>query len=260
MRFRKIDRYLLLLAGLFVVAVLIPRNLPGEEVLPDVYRATIYRPFLAQAAAAAAKDELELVRLRSELEAARREAAMLKQQIDDLHQLRGYFEKLEWTAPPLALPGWVFSVEADQFRRTFTVDVGTKRGVEAGMPVVIGKALLGIVLSAKAHQAVVRRVDDPRFTIEVEVETEEGSFTGIARGNGDKGLELRFLRRTDALKPGAPVFTSSYHEKIPPGLLVGWVEAMQDPDKDGVVEVTVRPAASMKRLAQIDVVKRLKRR
>ena len=47
MRFRKIDRYLLLLAGLFVLAILQGSDLPGEEVLPDVYRAVVHRPLLA---------------------------------------------------------------------------------------------------------------------------------------------------------------------------------------------------------------------
>jgi rod shape-determining protein MreC len=256
MRIRKIDRYLLLLAGLFVLAVLRRSDLPGEEVLPDLYRTTVHRPLLAQAANALAGDEQEGTRLRSELEAARREIAELKMQLSSREKLGAYFREIEWPRRPVAIPAWVFSVERDAYRRTFRIDAGTAAGISDGMPVVVGKALLGQVIEAQRRQSIVRRVDDPGFRIEVEVTVGPGEFArGIAVGDGARGLDVRFLRAAGELQAGAPVFTTAHVEQVPPGLLVGWIDEVEDTERDGVLEVSLTPAAYLGRLSQVEVLK-----
>lgn len=256
MRFRRIDRYLLVLAGLFALAILKRTDLPGEEVLPDLYRATVHEPLLAQATAALAGPEEEIVRLRSELEAARHQIRQLQDQLEARDELRSYFRAIRWPRPPVAIPGWVFSVETDPWRRTFRVGCGTNDGVAAGLPVVTGKALLGLVLVPQRRQSIIRRVDDPGFRIDVEVEAGDGFARGVAHGTGERGLELHFLRAAHGLQRGAPVFTSSYDPLVPPGLLVGFVDEIEDPERDGILEVRVTPAASLGRLSQIEVLRR----
>ena len=255
-RFRKINRYLLLLAALFVLAVLRDTDMPGEEVLPDIYRATLHGPLLAQAAAAAHKDELDLVVLRSQLEVARREVRQLQEQLERTHQLRDYFKALVWRARPEAVPGWVFGVDTDVYRRHFFIDRGRRDGLEPGMPVVTGTALLGVVTKVNARTSTVRRLDDPSFRLEVEIETEQGVVHGVAHGNGDGGLDVRFVRTAESLRPGDSAFTSRYHKRVPPGLFIGKVERVDDVDQDGVHEVTVTPAAALGRWAQIHVLKK----
>ena len=255
-RFRKINRYLLLLSALFVLAVLRDTDMPGEEVLPDIYRATLHGPLLAPAAAAAHKDALALVTLKSELQVARREVRQLKEQLERTHQLRDYFKALVWRARPQAVPGWVFGVDTDVYRRNFFIDRGRNDGLEPGMPVVTGTALLGLVIKVDARTATVRRLDDPAFRLEVEIETEQGVVHGVAHGNGDGGLDVRFVRSAEALRPGDSAFTSRYDEKIPPGLFIGLVEKVDDVDQDGVHEVAVTPAAALGRWAQIHVLKK----
>jgi rod shape-determining protein MreC len=256
MRFRKIDRFLLLLAGLFVVAILVPFDLPGEEMVPDLYRGLLHRPVLAQASEALSGPELDLVRLESELEAARHRIRELEDQLNARRELGAFFREIRWPQPPVAVPGWVFSVDSDVYRRIFRIDCGASDGVRKGMPVVTGKALLGVVEVVQANQGIVRRVDDPGFRIEIEVKTGEGYARGIAQGDGDRGLEVRFLRAARDLRKGTKVFTSSYDRMVPPGLLVGAIEEMEDPQRDGVLEVRVTPAASLGRLGQVEVLRR----
>ena len=257
-RFRKINRYLLLLAVLFVLAVLRDTDMPGEAVLTDIYRATLHRPLLAPAAAAAHSDELKLVALKSDLEVARREVRQLKEQLVRTHQLRDYFKALVWRARPQAVPGWVFSVDTDVYRRNFLIDRGQGDGIEPGMPVVIGTALLGVVIRVETRQATVRRLDDPAFRLEVEIETEQGVVHGVACGDGAGGLDVRFVRTAESLRPGDSAFTSRYDERIPPGLFIGLVEKVDDVDQDGVHEVAVTPAAALGRWAQIHVISKRK--
>lgn len=256
MRLRKIDRYLLVLALLFLMAVLLPGDLAGEEVLPDLFRVAVHRPLLAPLAQAVNGRTLEVTALRSELEAARREIRILKEQVQRRDELARYFRELKWEARPEAVPAWVSAVDADAFTRKLFISIGAADGAAPGQPVVEGKALLGLVISVEPHHAVVRRVDDPGFRLEVEIETEKGVERGVAEGNGARGLEVVFVRKADALKPGDPVFTSRYHELVPPGLLVGWVETVDDIDRDAIPEVTVTPAAALGRWAQVEVLRR----
>jgi cell shape-determining protein MreC len=256
MRLRRIDRYLLLLAGLFVIAILCPRDLPGEEILPGIYHAAVYRPFLAQAVAAGAEDELKVRRLESDLAAARLDIQKLVEQVEATRRLGRYFEELQWEAAPVAVPGWVFAVDADEFRHHLLVRCAQKK-VQEGMPVVTGHALLGLVLRTTPQHAVVTCVDDPRFRIEVEVQTPKGPLACVAEGAGGGGIELLLVRTAGLLAKGQEVFTSSYDPKIPPGLLVGTIEEVEGEEGEGgPARVTVRPAASLSRLAQVEILGR----
>ncbi len=257
MRLRKIDRYLLLLAGLFVLALLKRGDFPGEEVLPDVYRATVYQPLLARVAGAANGEAIDLVKLRAELSAKDLEISRLKRELTALTDLKEYFVTLHWERKPRALPGWVYAVDPNPFRRMFRIDVGSAGGARVGQPVVTGRALLGLVSATDRRVATVQRVDDPAFRLEVELRTaDEELLLGWAKGDGDRGLIVGGLRRAGALKVGDSVYTTRYHELVPPGLVVGWVSAIEDLDGDGVPEeVVVEPAAALGRWAQVAVLR-----
>lgn len=260
MRFQRINRYLLLLVALFVVAVLVRTNLPGEEVLPDAYRAAFGKPFLEPAVAAAHGAAVGDAELRSRLAAAERRVRELTEQIERTHELERFFEKLRWETPARALPAWVFSVDIDDYRRAFWIDRGSSDGVEPGMPVVTGSALLGVVVACNGNTATVRRVDDPSFRLEVEIEGEGEIARGVAHGDGARGIDIRYVPRARALQKGQKAFTSRYHEQIPPGLYVGEVLSVEDADEDGLQEVALAPAAALGRHAQVHVILQPKRK
>jgi rod shape-determining protein MreC len=255
MRFQRINRYLLLLAAMFVLAVLLRKELPGEEVLPDAYRAAVGKPLLQPLADAVHDGPVGEAELRSRLAAAERRVRELTEQLERTHELERWFGKLRWEAPARAVPAWVYAVEADEYRRAFQIDRGSGEGIKEGMPVVTGQALLGIVVAVHPNTATVRRVDDPSFRLEVEIEGErEGEVVrGVARGDGDRGVDVRFVPRARALRKGQKAFTSRYHPLIPPGLYVGEVESVEDVDEDGLQEVALAPAAALGRNAHVHV-------
>ena len=256
MRLRKIDRYLLVLALFFLLAVLRRDDMPGEEVLPDLFRVAVHRPVLAPIAQAANGEVLEQTALRSELEAARREIRVLKEQVQRRDELARFFRELKWEGRPEALPGWVISVDSDAFTRKFHLSVGSAEGAKAGQPVVEGKALLGLLVAVEPNTSIARRVDDRGFGLKVGIAPARGVERGVASGNGDGALEGELVRKAQAVKEGDPVFTSRYHGDVPPGLLVGWVESVEDLDRDDILEVTVQPAAALGRWAQVEVLRR----
>jgi len=262
MRFRRIDRFLLVLAVLFVIAALRGRSLPGEEILPDLYGSFVERPLLASTMGKDEAPDKEAARLRSEVDSLKREVGQLRTQVAETRRLGQYFDKLQWRRVPRAVSGWVTGIDPDPWQRTLRVGCGTEHGValsadpELGpskLAVVSGTALLGVVIRAHRRDSTVRRVDDDRFRLEVEIQTPAGVLRGVVSGQGGPLLALRFVRQVRDLQAGMGVFTSNFDPDVPPGLLVGRLESVSDEEGDGVKEVAVQPAASFVRLGQVDV-------
>jgi cell shape-determining protein MreC len=259
-RLAKIDRYLLVLAALFGLAIVRGRSLPGEDVLPDLFGAVVEGPL--RAGVAGDVDPAQKTNaLESRIASLQREVRELRGRVQDARDLRKYFDELQWPARPRAVHAWVVGIDPDPWQLTFRVRVGGDEGVrldpENGprrLAVVNGRALLGVVVAVDNRRlCTVRRVDDDRFKLEVEIETAGGVVRGIAEGRGDEVLAIRFARRTRQLEPGQEVFTSAYDADVPSGLLVGRVDKVEDKENDGVLEVSMAPASSFVRLGQVDV-------
>jgi len=249
------------MAASFCAAVVGGRGVPGEGILPGLYEAGIVMPLLAGAPAArgaAATDETrELVALHES------EAARLKAQIENLRDLSGYFESMDWERPPVAVSARLAGVELSPYRRHFRIrhrPAEDANRIAAGMPVVVGRALLGIVLTSRDGRSVVRRIDDHRFKLDVEIVSEGRRIRGIAVGTGDGELagELRiaYVREAGSVREGDAVFASAYDARIPPGLLVGWVVRVKDSNRDRVFEVHVKPAALERDFTHVEILRR----
>jgi cell shape-determining protein MreC len=252
-RIQRSQTYPILLAGLFVLAALNRRDLPGEEILPELYRRAVVQPLLVPALGVQRSDET--ARLRNELDVARRELAETREQLAKAMGLAAHLETLDgWSGRTHRLLATVLFEEPERDGiRAFRVDRGARDGVRVGMAVADGVALAGVVSRVADRQAVVQRVDDPNFRIEVEVRAGGGAMHGIAYGDGGGLLDLRFLRLAEGLL-GACVFTTAYRPDVPSGLLLGRVEAVRDLDRDEVMEASVRSAAFLRPLARVEVI------
>ncbi len=146
-------------------------------------------------------------------------------------------------------------------RRSILIDRGRADGVRVGHPVVMGKTYLGRVRLARKHSALVQLVTDPRSRLEVFVRTSKGQMLrGFVRRDGSEDgfdrLRLEFVRLPadgSTIKPGAPVFTSNYDERVPAHLLIGSVHEVSDPDLDRMPSLTLRPAMDLDRATEVIV-------
>ena len=176
---------------------------------------------------------------------------------------------LDWERPPVAVAARLAGVELSPYRRHFRIrhraaelsaDTGDANRIGAGMPVVVGRALLGIVLTSRDGRSEVRRIDDHRFKLDVEIVSEGRRIRGIAVGTGDGELagELRvaYVREAGSVREGDAVFASAYDARIPPGLLVGWVVRVKDSNRDRVFEVHVKPAALERDFTHVEILRR----
>ncbi|MFQ5843890.1 MAG: rod shape-determining protein MreC [Planctomycetota bacterium] len=249
--------FLLLLAGLFLLAILRREDLPGEEVLPELFRGIVHEPLLAPAGAPDEADpQGELDRLRDELDLALHQRRVLRERLAAARALLGLKDELDDGGPHYApVTARVLSTEPGPYRKVFRITRGHRDGVRVGMPVVDGVVLVGLVETVQKTMAVVRRPDDARCRMEVVLETLEGPFAGVAEGTGDGFLRIRYLRGADAVREGTPVFTTAYDPRVPASLLVGRVEEVEDLNRDEVLEVRVKVMAAGSRPIRVEVLR-----
>ena len=123
-----------------------------------------------------------------------------------------------------------------------TVDVGTQDGAAAGQSVTDGAGLVGRVLRADAHSAVVLLAADPQSGVGVR-DTVTGQI-GVATGHGAAGFTFAPIDPTARVHVGDRLVTGpTGASSFVPGLSVGTVTAVHT-STDGTTSATVRPAAS----------------
>ena len=134
-------------------------------------------------------------------------------------------------------------------RRSITVDRGTADGVAPGQPVLGASAtLVGVVSEVEEHRARVRLLDDPRSAITAVVQE---SRTPGALAGGPGGLRLEFVPVGAPVGEGDLVLTSALGGRLPDGLLIGRITAVDSNGQDLFETVAVEPLADYARLEQV---------
>ncbi len=120
----------------------------------------------------------------------------------------------------------IIAREPGSWLREFTVNVGTKDGVEKDMVVIAQKGLVGRILRAEETSSVVLTIVDPQSSVAIALE--RSGDDGIMKGTTDSGAEsplchLEYLPFDVDIAPGDRVLTSGLGGIYPKGLTVGTV-------------------------------------
>ncbi len=136
----------------------------------------------------------------------------LRQRVDELEGMRAVDEDaaaqldellsladIDWAGDVGRIQARVVARSSSNFDRSIDLSKGTDAGIRAGMPVVAGRGLLGIVVQSTAGRATVQLLTDPDTAVGVRVTG--GGALGTATGQG-RGRELLV---DTSLEPGAVV-------------------------------------------------------
>lgn len=194
------------------------------------------------------RDALELV---SQKDA---EIADLKRRLDELGVTREEVEAAE------IVPARVMRLGPDNNLDAFTIDVGSRLGVEPGQAVVVGRALAGVVVKSEAEASLVLSLASTGCYISARLGEPEGSadrprlLCAIRGGGGGEVLAIAFSSGSGA-KEGWVAMTSGLEKQIPEGLLLGTVSgSFESGSEDGTMEAPIRPAADLSALDFVTVV------
>jgi rod shape-determining protein MreC len=121
------------------------------------------------------------------------------------------------------------------------------------MAVITAEGIVGKVRDVFPHTAQVLAVNDTTSGAGVILETTR--IRGVLRGDASGQLEVVGVTADQRIQPGEHVLTAGGDLIFPRGLPVGAVKkVVRDPDRDGLVDIILTPAAPLDRLDEVLVI------
>jgi rod shape-determining protein MreC len=179
------------------------------------------------------------------------QAALLEdaRQGQRLQSLMGFQEKYIYATQAAQAYG---SSGSDR-SHVFYIDKGSHDGLKPDMAVITADGIVGKVRDVFPHTSQVLAVNDATSGAGVILETTR--IRGILKGNAVGQLEVVGVTADQRIKPGENVLTAGGDLIYPRGLAVGVVERVErDPDRDGLIDILVKPAAHLDRLDEVLVI------
>ncbi|NQW30635.1 MAG: rod shape-determining protein MreC [Ignavibacteria bacterium] len=179
------------------------------------------------------------------------EAARTRQAMVENSTLRTYLELPEKIDYSL-IAADVIGKTTTQLRNYATLNKGTAEGVHEGMCCITDAGLVGVVIGASQHFAVVQLLlnRDTRISSKVH----RSRVDGIIQWDGESYLSLKNVPRTFDVKPNDLIVTSEYSSKFPPLVVIGRVRSVSDENNSLFKNVVVDPAVNFVTLEQVFVV------
>lgn len=146
----------------------------------------------------------------------------------------------------------IVSQDPTNFRQFFTIDRGSSDGLNKGMVVVSGGAVIGRLTEVTSQTADVFLVTDYNSALPALDQSTRAS--GVVRGTRGFGLLLEMVPQTEPLKEGDVLLSSGFGGEYPKGLVVGTVGAVTQRDSDVYQTAEVRPAVDFRKLESVFVI------
>ena len=150
--------------------------------------------------------------------------------------------------------------DTSNFTQTITIDKGRADGVDVDMPVVGAGGLVGQVIQAFHHTAVVRLITDGQSKVGVTFGTPTqcagGPCSGLVDGQGqDSAMTADLVPPHTALQKGEIMYTSGLQAAaFPPGIPVASVTSFHTGAGASQISISLDPEADLSQLSYVDVV------
>lgn len=149
--------------------------------------------------------------------------------------------------------GEVIGEEPNPYLRYLSINVGREEGVEVGMPVVTGGAvLIGRIAEVAPHTAKVQLLTDSGSAVAAMLQ--HSRATGLVVGQPDGTLRMTYVPQDDELEEGDVVLTSGLAGSVPRNLIIGQVAAVDRKDIALFQEALVRPAVDYRQVELVLVI------
>ncbi|HHS97673.1 MAG TPA: rod shape-determining protein MreC [Chloroflexi bacterium] len=149
--------------------------------------------------------------------------------------------------------GEVIGDEPNPYLRYLSVNVGSEEGVEVGMPVLTGGAvLIGRAAEVGPHTTKVQLLTDTSSAVAAMLQ--ESRATGLVVGQPDGTLRMLYIPQEEEVQVGDVVLSSGLAGTLPRGLVIGQVAAVEQKDIALFQEAVIRPAVDYRKVELVLVI------
>ncbi len=174
----------------------------------------------------------------------------LQAENNDLRALLGLRERL-----PIGrlTPAQIIARDPLALIQAVIIDRGKDDGVDANMPVVTDRGVVGRTVEAYPTSAKALLLTDVNSAVAARSEGPESRASGLVRGSGDGRLILQYVPQEEVLRVGDAVLTSGAGGNFPPGLMIGSISQIRQSDVSVFQEALVEPAVRARNLERVYV-------
>ena len=168
----------------------------------------------------------ENAELKEKVEKLQTENLQMQENQVELENLRDLYELDHKYEGYNKIGATVIGRSADNWYTTFTLDKGSKDGIETDMNVIAGNGLVGIVTDVSDNYCIVRSIIDDASNVSAmlvntsDICTVSGDMQLIDEGY----IRLRYLDGDVSISDGDMIVTSNISQKYVEGLLIGYAK------------------------------------
>lgn len=200
-----------------------------------------------------------LVRVRQENENLRKIIDDQKELINQTAEYRLANERLttllglRQAYPSLVMkPAYILAWDPGPWLRAVTISIGSLDGVALDQAVIHPTGVVGRVVAVSPNYAQVMLTTD--FNSSIDAFIQRTRAVGILSGQGDLAMTLKYLRKTEDVRPGDKVVTSGLDGIFPGGLALGLVTRVDRQNPEIFAYLQVAPTVVFTRLEEVMVV------
>ena len=195
-----------------------------------------------------------LTSLKEENAALKVRIAELEENNKEAERLRGLLNVKE-TYSLETVNGRIVNRKSDAWNQVVTVNVGSKDGVELGLPVVGSTGLIGQVIAVTPLTCDVRLVSDPQSGISVFIQSNRA--LGVVNGSLEGLIYLENVDPSVNVKQGDVILTSGMGGSFPKGIVVGTVANVENPAGTADRKITISLYSSSDPLEEVSIVTKM---
>ncbi len=272
-RLRRLSAWAICIVLILIIAVILfsrifPKN--NELQLPQEAVAGVMTPVESAFSAVTNKvvEYLRGVKLRSNIELSYNEVTAANEQLTyenmelkvQLEELKGYKELNDEYQANIDMNPLICNVinrEGDNYFSVFTINKGTKHGIEPLMAVTFGGGLVGYVAEARETSSVVRSVIDSDFNIAAIIESSrgQGTISGTLGIDATPMCRMYYYQSNILPRPGDVVVTSGVGFAFPKGIPIGTVRESTRGMQDNKSYIVVEPIVNLESLEYVQVLR-----
>ena len=185
---------------------------------------------------------------------------ILRAELNQTAKLRNENEQLRRNLQMRPHPEWnprltrIVGRDPANWWRSIIIDLGSKDGVKADMPVIAADGLVGRVQEVYDHRSRVALLGDPacRISVTVEATGESGILSASGKTVFDPTLlDVLHLPASNEARPGDPLYTSGFSKIFPRGIPVGKLLAIESAPGALTTSARVKLAVNSSKLNEV---------
>lgn len=200
------------------------------------------------------KDDSETAKLRLENAELMLEVNKLRNHALQYEHLRKMLDMKDTLTYNL-LAADVISKLTSKIEGNFIINVGSKHGVEVGMPVINEQGLVGLVIGVAANFSSVRTLEN--ISLNAAVTNQRSGINGILSWNGQRHV-IKNIPTTFDMQIGDRIETSEFSTILPPAIPVGIIVEKETEVSGLLSYIYVKPFADVKSIKNLFVVRFVK--